>query len=91
MVTEQEIMEGLDEWLENPHWKAYYEDAPSDQCRKLIAMEFYYSDTEDDSVLGQMEEIEKALSVADLEHLVKYAGNTPRKGKLMQRIAELKS
>ena len=30
----------LKEWLENPFWREYYEEAPSDRCRELIALEF---------------------------------------------------
>ena len=83
--------EGLQSWLDNPYWAGYYNDAPSGACKAVVALEFYYSDTEDDEVVDLMKLSEEKLSLEDLEHLAKYAGNTPRKGQLMKRIEELKS
>ncbi len=81
----------ISEWLENPAWREYYEDAPSDRCRKFIALEFRYSDTEDDETAKQMDAVEAELSVQDLRYLARYAGNNPRKADLMKRIAALEA
>lgn len=91
MADRNEIREVLQEWLENPAWKSYYEDAPSDRCRDFIALEFFYSDTEDEETAREMDAVEAELAAEDLRHLVLYAGNNPRKAALLRRIAALES
>ena len=85
-----EVKECLKEWLENPAWAEYYNDAPTDLCKEFIALEFYYSDTEDEETLAEMEKLKEGFNVADYKHLYKYAGNGPEKGEYAQRIKELK-
>ena len=89
MDTAKTINTVLQEWLENPAWKAYYEEAPSDRCREFIALEFYYSDTEDEETAQNMDKIEAGLGIEDLKHLAKYAGNNPRKAALIRKIETL--
>ena len=89
MVDANAVKEGLQEWLENPHWAEYYNGAPSEKCKEFVALEFYYSDTEDEEVAEAMDEIENQLSVEDLRWLMKFCGNNPRKGVLARKIAEL--
>ena len=78
----------LDEWLRNPYWREYYETAPSDLCREYIALEFWHSEYEDEEIALVMDEIEAELDVTDLRHLMRYAGNDPRKGILARKIRE---
>ena len=89
MDTAKAINTVLQEWLENPAWKAYYEEAPSDRCREFIALEFYYSDTEDEETAQNMDKIEAGLGIEDLKHLAEYAGNNPRKAALIRKIETL--
>lgn len=77
------------EWLENPHWKKYYEEAPSDACRQYIALDFRYSDTEDEEVAEEMDTLLEKLREEDLRHLAAYAGNNPQKAALLKRAEEL--
>ena len=42
MIDMKEVYANAEDWKENPYWKEYYETAPSEQCRKLIALEFWY-------------------------------------------------
>ena len=37
-IPEDELNRNLEEWLQNPYWREYYETAPSDGCRKVIAV-----------------------------------------------------
>ena len=83
------MSEALKEWLENPHWKKYYEEAPSDQCREYIALEFRYSDTEDEDIAEEMDALLETLSAEDLRHLAAYAGNTPQRAALLKRAEEM--
>ena len=79
----------LNEWLENPYWREYYEKAPSEKCREVIALEFLYSELEEDEVLEQLDEAEKELSLEDWRHLYRYCGNSPEKKRIHDRIVDL--
>ena len=79
----------LEEWLENPSWAEYYREAPSDQCREFITLEFYYSEYEDDEAAEAMDRIEGGLGIDDLRHLMAWCGNNPRKGALARKIREM--
>ena len=94
MVDERKITESVESFLENPYWKKYYEDAPSDACRRYIALEFYYSDSDDavdayEEVAEEMDDLEARLSLADWQHLLKYCGNNPRRAVIAERIKAL--
>ena len=78
----------LSEWLENPFWAAYYWNAPSDLCREFIALEFYYSEYEEEETGEEMDRLEERLGVSDLRYLMNHCGNNPRKGVLARKIAE---
>ena len=84
-------MSEIREWLENPYWKKYYEEAPSDQCREYIALEFRYSDTEDETLAEEMDALLETLGAEDLRHLAAYAGNNPEKMVLLRRAEELEN
>ena len=82
-------MYDISEWLENPHWKKYYEEAPSDTCRQYIALDFRYSATEDEEVAKEMDALLEKLRAEDLRHLAAYAGNNPQKAAFLKRAEEL--
>ena len=63
MIDMDDVREILEETLENPYWAEYYNDAPNDKCREFIALEFYYSEFEDDKVAEEMDRIEEKLDV----------------------------
>ena len=79
----------LQEWLENPYWREYYEKAPSEKCREVIALEFVYSELETEEILEELEAAEKELALEDWQYLYRYCGNNPRKKKIHDRIVEL--
>ena len=82
-------MYDISEWLENPHWKKYYEEAPSDSCRQYIALDFRYSDTEDEEIAEEMDALLETLRAEDLRHLAAYAGNNPERAALLKRAEEM--
>ena len=82
-------MYDISEWLENPHWKKYYEEAPSDTCRQYIALDFRYSDTEDEEVAEEMDALLEKLRAEDFRHLAACAGNNPQKAAFLKRAEEL--
>ena len=83
------MSEALKEWLENPTWRKYYEEAPSEKCREYIALEFQYSDTEDEEIAEEMDALLETLKAEDLRHLAAYAGNNPQKAAFLKRAEEL--
>ena len=88
MTDRDDVRAVLDETLKNPYWAEYYHSAPSDRCREFIALEFYYSEYEDEETGRTMDAIEDRMNAEELRHLMKYCGNNPRKGVLARKIAE---
>ena len=84
----EEYMEILNEWLENPSWRAYYEKAPSEQCREVIALEFVYSELETEEILEELEAAEKELALEGWQYLYRHA-HGPEKKRIHDRIVEL--
>ncbi len=82
-------MDDIREWLENPYWKKYYEEAPSDSCRQYIALDFRYSDTEDEGIAEEMDALLEKLRAEDLLHLAAYVGNNPQKAAFLKRAEAL--
>lgn len=78
----------LNEWLENPSWREYYEKAPSEKCREVIVLEFVYSELEEEKILEELDAAEKELVVEDWQYLYKHA-HGPEKKRIHDRIVEL--
>lgn len=78
----------LNEWLENPSWREYFEKAPSGKCKKVIALGFVYSELETEEILDELEAAEKELALVDWQYLYKYA-HGPEKKRIHDRIVEL--
>ncbi|MCR4621199.1 MAG: hypothetical protein K5663_03885 [Clostridiales bacterium] len=83
------VYENVATWMENPFWREYYVTAPTEECRKLIALEFWYSDFEEDNIVQEMKKTEEELILEDWKHLNRYCGNNPRKKLIQDRIEEL--
>ena len=78
----------LNEWLENPSWREYYEKAPSEKCREVIMLEFVYSELETEEILEELEAAEKELALEDWQYLYRYA-HGPEMKRIHDRIVEL--
>ena len=78
----------LNEWLENPSWREYFEKAPSEKCREVIVLEFVYSELEEEKILEELDAAEKELVVEDWQYLYKHA-HVPEKKRIHDRIVEL--
>ena len=81
--------QNLNEWLGNPSWREYYETAPSMECQTLIALEFWYSETESEAAVEAMESVEKDLKLEDWKHLYKWCGSNPRKRVIEKIVKEI--
>ena len=88
MTDTEKVRENLAEWLKNPSWAEYYGGAPSERCREFIALEFRYSEYEDEEAGETMDGIEDGMDAEELRYLFSRCGNNPRKGVLARKIAE---
>ena len=88
MTDTEKVRENLAEWLKNPSWAEYYGGAPSERCREFIALEFYYSEYEEEEAAEAMDGIEDGMDAEELRYLFSRCGNNPRKGVLAWKIAE---
>lgn len=89
MVDAEAVRESLQEWLENPYWRQRYETAPTDKCKEYIALDYYYSDTEDDEVAEALDAMESELTLEDWKHLLRFTDPGPERGKILQMIQKL--
>lgn len=83
-MDEKKIRTAVDRFIQKPHWRAYYEEAPSDACKRHIALEFYYSDNlgeiaDYDEYRSEREKLQSKFTREDWTHLYKYAGSNPWK------------
>ena len=88
MTDTEKVRENLAEWLKNPSWAEYYGGALSERCREFIALEFYYSEYEEEEAAEAMDGIEDGMDAEELRYLFSRCGNNPRKGVLARKIAE---
>ena len=89
MLDRDEIRKNLEDWMGNPFWAEYYNGAPSEKCREFVAMELYYSETENEEAGEAMDAVEAVLEIPDLRWLMDHCGNNPRKKFLHDRIEAL--
>ena len=45
----------MSEWLNNPYWEGYYREAPSQECRAYITLQFLYSDNGDEDLASELD------------------------------------
>ena len=86
MIDRDKVRANLTEWLENPSWAEYYGGAPSERCREFIALEFYYSEYEEEEASEAMDGIEDEMDAEELRYLFARAGTIPGKGSWPGRL-----
>ena len=95
MVSNEKLNAAVEFFTENnDFYKEKYENAPSEECKKKIALGFYFSTFwddahEDEDFFRLSDEIDDKLTLEDWEYLLKYQGNNPGRAKIKQRIREL--
>ena len=97
-MDEKKIQKAVDEFIKNPSWAEFYNNAPSKACKRYVALNFYLSDNyssilNDAAVLKALKkeqaELEEKFKLSDWKHLAKYAPNNPGKKRILEKIKEL--
>ena len=91
MPDQIEVQKNILDWLENPSWAEYYRSAPTDRCKQFIALEFYYSEYEEEETAEDMDAMEDEMNPDELRYLMAWAGNTPRRSQLAEKIEKRKN
>ena len=90
MIDWSEVEKSLREFTEgNAYWREDYETAPSENAKKVVALGFYYSDTDDEEAARLMDELEESFTLEDWRHQLKYNGNNPRVAFIRKKIQQL--
>ena len=99
VFTDKQIKSAVETFRENEYWREYYDNAPSDDCRKYIAFKFChslhvinsgeYGKTE--QVENEYKRLEEKLKLNDWRWLYRYSGNNPERIKFKQKIDEMKN
>ena len=76
-------------FLANESWREYYENAPSEACRKAIEGEFVRSLNRLYAAEYAKEPLEEALSPEDWQWLYRRRPGQPGKGSIARKIREL--
>ena len=78
------LHEALRDACENPYWKEYYEEAPTDNCKTYIALGFLLSEAvindwriNEEEVCEKKKRLEGSFQYPDWKHLLKYSGHNP--------------
>ena len=82
--NEYAVNKAVNEACKNEYWKNFYESAPSETCKRYIALKFYYSVTlgnvpNYDELEAESKNAEEKFTKADWQHLYRHCGNNPRK------------
>ena len=92
-MDEKKIKKALIEFCKNPFWKEKYDNAPSEYCKKYVALGFYYSDnmgyiSDYEEYKAERNRLEERFTKEDWQHLYRYEGNNPRKAYYKSKFSE---
>lgn len=93
-MNEKKVNAALTEFCKNPYWKEKYDNAPSEDCKRYIALGFYYSDNlgeipDYEEYKAEREKLEEKFTKDDWQYLYKYEGNNPRKSYYKKKMDEM--
>lgn len=81
-MNEKRIISAVRNFCENEYWREYFTEAPSDACKRYVALDFYYSDflgeiPNYEEFKAEREKLKEKFKKADWKHLLKYSGHNP--------------
>ena len=92
-MNEKKIKKSITEYCKNPFWKELYDNAPSEECKRYVALGFYYSDnvgniSDYEEYKAERDKLEEKFLKEDWQHLYKYEGNNPCKAYYKSKFSE---
>lgn len=81
-MDEKRISAEVEDALQRPFWREYYEEAPSDACKRFIALGFYSSACGEkvdnyEEYKAERAALQEKFTREDWTHLYKYSGHNP--------------
>ncbi len=90
MANERKVQIALKRFLKNDGWREEYENAPTEQCKRHMALIFYRSVFYDaDDYKEEKEALEASFGLEDWKYLYRHAGKNPFKLLCKRKIREL--
>jgi len=80
---------GFELFMQNPYWKEYYDNAPSEKLKKFIAFGFDNNEDYTGSLNAEHKKMESELSIEDFKYLIQHAGIVQAKIYYHGKIKEL--
>lgn len=89
-ARERRIKRALDSFLKNDSWREEYENAPTDKCKRYIALSFYWSTYFDaDDYKDEEESLKASFGLEDWRYLYCHSSPNPFKAFCKSKIREL--
>ena len=88
MASAKRIEKVFNEFMENDFWKEYYDGAKSDKQKEKIKLDFYYSDTDDESVMPEILKLEGEFTVEEWKYELANTIPSPRVGYIKRKMKE---
>lgn len=89
-AREKRIKIALNRFLKNDSWREEYENAPTDKCKRYIALSFYWSTYLDaDDYKEEAESLKASFGLEDWKYLYRQSSPNPFKAFCKSRIREL--
>ena len=93
MIDPKDYERAIQSFRQNPFWRGYYDDAPTERLKEWIGYQFCFSSgvKPKDDVISNLKRLENELNYQEWEYLHKYAGNNPFKARCRRMMEELKN
>lgn len=89
-LDESKVQKAVEEFRKNPYWREYYDNAPTENCKRYVALEFYIGEYLDlQSPREEIMKLREIMTLQDFVHLYKYVGHNPLKGLYRGKIVAL--
>ncbi len=79
----------LNEWKNNPLWREYFDTAPSENCREIIALELLYTVYGSQEIADELDDMADRLTLEDWRHMEKYCKHEAPMRFIRKKIREL--
>lgn len=88
-ARERRIQCALDSFLKNDSWREEYENAPTDKCKRYIALTFYWSTFDADDYKEEEAALKASFGLEDWKYLYIHSSPNPFKALCARMIRKL--